>query len=229
MKKYLIIGIIILGGVSAGALIYPHDSPEDTQPASVEESVQKDSAQKSSGKVSIWDVIQPINQNDHTLGNPDAELTMIVYSDLECPYCSRLHKTMEQIMEEYGKNGKLLWVFRHFPVHPPTSPKKAQASECVAELAGDTAFWDYLEKMYENKDMFKSAEEMGISSEQLQKCLDSEKYKQKIEKTYQEAVNLGARGTPFGALITSNGEAASIPGALPYANIKEIIEAMLNL
>jgi hypothetical protein len=81
------------------------------------------------------------------MGNADAELVIVEYSDFECPYCSKFHKTMEQVMADYGKDGKVAWVYRHYPLdfHQNAMPT-AVASECVARIGGDAKFFEFAKK-----------------------------------------------------------------------------------
>src|SRR3546814_2871400 len=67
------------------------------------------------------------------MGSPDASVKVIEFSDFECPFCKGFHRTMGQVMEEYGQDGKVAWVYRHFPIDSIHSKarKEAQASECA--------------------------------------------------------------------------------------------------
>src|SRR3546814_20902810 len=75
----------------------------------------------------------------HVLCIPDASGKGIEFSDFESPFCKGFHRTMGQVMEEYGQDGKVAWVYRHFPIDSIHSKarKEAQASECAAELGGN--------------------------------------------------------------------------------------------
>src|SRR5690349_16280049 len=85
---------------------------------------------------------------DHIYGNPDAPISLVEYSDFECPFCKRFHSTAKEIIDAYG--GKVNWVYRHFPLsmHNPGAEKQAEASECVAQLGGNDAFWKYANAIY---------------------------------------------------------------------------------
>ncbi len=83
--------------------------------------------------------------NDHILGNPNAEIMIIEYSDFECPYCKILHQTLTKIVNE--SNDKIAWTFRHLPYHQ-NSFEKAIASDCVAQLKGSEAFWEYADLLF---------------------------------------------------------------------------------
>ncbi|MBI2100006.1 MAG: thioredoxin domain-containing protein [Candidatus Vogelbacteria bacterium] len=89
--------------------------------------------------------LPPITAEDHTSGALGAPLTLIEYSDLDCPYCKRFHETMKEVKKEYGD--KVLWVYRHWPIvglHP-NAAKEAEATECITELGGQDAFWRFLD------------------------------------------------------------------------------------
>src|SRR5207237_7967826 len=83
------------------------------------------------------------SKSDHVYGNPNASITLIEYSDFECPYCKSVHLTAKRVVDE--SRGQVNWVYRHFPLemHNPGAQKQAEASECAAELGGNEAFWKF--------------------------------------------------------------------------------------
>ncbi|MEX0919080.1 MAG: thioredoxin domain-containing protein [Candidatus Paceibacterota bacterium] len=93
--------------------------------------------------------LRPISPTDHIQGSPDAPVIILEYSDIDCPFCARFHQTMKQVRATYDDD-QVAWVFRHFPLDNlhPEARRKAEAAECVAELAGEEAFWDYLNKIF---------------------------------------------------------------------------------
>lgn len=84
-------------------------------------------------------------EGDYIVGNPDASVVVVEYSDLECPYCKRFGETMKEIVAE--SNGEVAWVYRHWVVHPGALPK-AGAADCVAKLKGNDAFWKYVDLVF---------------------------------------------------------------------------------
>jgi len=84
-------------------------------------------------------------EGDHILGNPEAPVMIIEYSDLECPFCKRFSGTMKEIVAE--SNGNVAWVYRHWIVHPGALAK-AGAAECVNKLKGNDAFWKYIDLVF---------------------------------------------------------------------------------
>jgi protein-disulfide isomerase len=178
-----------------------------------------------------------LNSGDHILGSPDAPVSIVLYSDIECPFCKRFHATMEKIIDEYGKTGKVKWIYRHFPLPQlhPTAPKEAEATECATELGGNTKFWEYLnyltynniDKTNINQSLVNVAGKIGLDETKFKQCLDSGKYTAKINQATKEAQSAGAQGTPFSVVLGPNGKQETIPGAYPYENVKEVIEKML--
>jgi len=183
--------------------------------------------------------INPVSSNDHILGNPNAKIVLVEYSDTECPYCKRFHETLQRLMTEYGKDGSLAWVYRSFPIPSlhPKAPKEAEALECAAEQGGNTAFWKYTDKIYEitpsnnNLDMAQLpiiAGDIGLDVTAFNTCLSSGKMAAKVKAQYDDGVAAGAQGTPYSVLITKNEKIPITQGALPYENMKEIIDSLLK-
>ena len=166
-----------------------------------------------------------VTDSDHIRGNKNAPVTIIEFSDFQCPYCSRFHETMKQVVENYPNDVR--WVYKHFPLDSihPYAKKAAEASECAADQG---KFWEYTDELFENQRninleyLSMAAESIGLNTSQFDECLDSEKYKSKVNNDYQQGIQAGVRGTP-GSFI--NGQ--SVPGALPYEQIKSMIDSQL--
>jgi protein-disulfide isomerase len=183
--------------------------------------------------------VTPVTEDDHILGNPNAELIVVEYSDYECPFCARFHPTMDQIISEYGSEGKVAWVYRHFPlqIHPDARPA-AEASECVAELGGNTAFWDYSRVLFENaptslstENLQSNAVALGIDEEAYTSCVADGRYADKVQQMYDDGLKIAQAdpqfGTPYSIILKKDGTQAVIPGAQPYNVVKQVIDAML--
>lgn len=178
-------------------------------------------------------------QRDHIYGNPDAVVSLIEYSDFECPFCKNFHGTAKQIVEAY--DGKVNWVYRHFPLsfHNPGAQLQAEASECAAELGGNEAFWKYADTIYErttsNGDGFPLdglvplAREIGLDGDAFSACIDERRYTKRVEEDFEEGVRIGIRGTP-GNILLNNKSGAVIPrpGAAPIDTWKELIDGLLE-
>lgn len=182
--------------------------------------------------------IKKISSDDHILGNPDASIKIVEFSDIDCPFCKRFHTTLHQIINEYGNSGKVAWIYRHFPLDGlhPNARKKAEATECVAELGGNTKFWEYLDILSEKttandnnsvSELSNLASPLGIDKTAFESCLTSGKYKSKVEAQVQDAIAGGGKGTPFSVIVTKNQNIPITQGALPYAEMKQIVDALL--
>ncbi|MDD5068933.1 MAG: thioredoxin domain-containing protein [Candidatus Pacebacteria bacterium] len=93
--------------------------------------------------------IAPVTADEHIQGDIHAPIVMVEYSDLECPFCKIFHETMEGIWSAYHDDGRIAWVYRHFPLdRHPKAPAEAQASECAAELGGNIGFWHFITQLF---------------------------------------------------------------------------------
>ncbi|HBB56987.1 TPA: disulfide bond formation protein DsbA [Patescibacteria group bacterium] len=185
--------------------------------------------------------LSPITNNDHILGNPNASIKIVEYSDFECPFCKSFHFTMKKIIDEYGKSGEVAWVYRHFPLdslHPVKARKEAIATECAVELGGKEAFWEFADKFFEvtpsnNRTdidivLPKIATDMGLDKTKFNECLESGRYDKHIQDEVDNAIATGGRGTPWSILIAPNGKKFPINGALPYSSVEELVKLALE-
>lgn len=183
--------------------------------------------------------LPPVTAEDHILGNPNAQLMVVEYSDFECPFCKNFHQTMHRIIDEYGAEGRVAWVYRHFPIVQihTKAPKEAEATECATELAGNNGFWAYADRLFEvtpsnnalDLDLLPQiAEDVGLDRAAFVACLDSDKYKNKVSEQARDAQAAGARGTPYSVIIARTGQLVPIDGAQPYENLKPVIDALLG-
>lgn len=159
--------------------------------------------------------VRPVSSADHILGSADAKVTMIEYSDTECPFCKQFQASMQKIMDTYGADNSVAWVYRHFPIPQlhPRAPHEAEATECVSQLGGQDKFWQYLNLIYSTTPSNNGldpaqlpilAGQVGIDTKAFQSCLDSGKYTEAITNSYNEARALGAQGTPFTIIVAKN-------------------------
>ncbi|MEK7624496.1 MAG: thioredoxin domain-containing protein [Patescibacteria group bacterium] len=186
------------------------------------------------------DNMSPITSADHIRGNQDALVTIVEYSDMECPFCARFHSTMQQVVDEYGKNGQVSWIYRHFPLDSIHSKARTEAvaTECAAELGGNDAFWKYLDRFLEltpsnnqtdiNTVLPQIAREIGIDEARFTACVESDKYEKRVEDDYQNAIATGGNGTPWSIIVTKSGKKYPLSGAQPYASVKQLIEIGLR-
>lgn len=173
----------------------------------------------SSSKVDV-----KISDSDHYRGDKDAPITIVEFSDFQCPFCSRFHDTMLQVIENYPKDVK--WVYKHFPLDSihPYAREAAEASECAGEQG---KFWEYTDSLYANQKSINSsylnslAREIGLNTSKFDKCLADGKYAKKVNDDFQYGKQIGVTGTPGGYI---NGQ--KIGGALPYNQLESMIESL---
>jgi len=154
-------------------------------------------------------------------GDPNAAVTIVEFSDFECPFCADLHPTLKQLVVDY--EGEVNWEYRHLPLpgHPMAKPA-AIASECVAERLGNDAFWEYTEKVFANQQAIneaflrKEAVELGMKEESYETCVESPTVAARVENDVEMANRLGVQGTPFSVVRFSDGSTQAVNGALPY-------------
>jgi protein-disulfide isomerase len=176
--------------------------------------------------------VAEVTEDDHVRGNPEAPLTLIEYSDYECPFCSRFHSTAQQVIDEY--EGQVKWVYRHFPLDQihANARAAAEASECVADLGGTDAFWQFTDALYEDEtkidDLESVASEVGVSASAFNDCVESNEFADAVEEDYQSGLNAGVTGTPGNFIVNENGDAWFVPGAYPYDQIQGYIEEALD-
>ena len=183
--------------------------------------------------------VAPVSNTDHVQGSAQAQVTIIEFSDLECPFCKSFHQTMRQVMDEYGADGRVRWVYRHFPLvglHQKAS-KEAEAAECAAELGGNEAFWKYITKIFEvtpsndgldPAELPKIAAGLGLDRQKFEACLASGRHAALVEAQAQDAQNAGGTGTPFSVIITAKGEYIPLNGAYGLPEMKVYLDKALE-
>jgi len=170
--------------------------------------------------------LPPVDSEDYIRGNADAKVTLVEYSDFECPFCLRHLDTVNQILADYPNDVR--FVYRHFPLSfHPQAQKAAEAAEC----AGDQGkFWEMHDKIFEANGTAtmslakwkELAGELGLNQATFDTCLDSGETAGRVAKDLQEGTTAGVGGTP-GTFV--NGQL--VEGAVPYATFKSIIDAEL--
>jgi protein-disulfide isomerase len=159
-------------------------------------------------------------------GAKDAAVTIVEFSDFQCPYCQAATATMHQVMSQYA--GKVKWIFRDFPIPNlhPLAPKAHEAARCAAEQG---KFWEYHDLLFERSPRLSPAElkqyarELKLNGEAFDKCLDSGKNQTAVASDVEEGSRLGATGTPT---FFINGR--MLVGAQPIAAFQKIIDGELE-
>lgn len=181
--------------------------------------------------------VEKISDNDRVRGPRNAQIVLIEYSDLECPFCKQFHQTAQDALNEY--DGKLAWVYRHFPLDTlhPKADKEAEAAECAAEQGEEVSFWSFVDKIFKvtpsNNGLDLAslptyASQIGLNQAEFKTCLDSGKFAEEVERQFQSGVTAGVTGTPGNFIMNWKGEVWVIPGAVDLETLKATIEEALG-
>lgn len=172
-----------------------------------------------------------VKSSDYVRGSSDAPVTVVTYTDLECPYCKSFHPSMQRVMSEYA--GKVKWIYRNFPLSfHVNAQKEAEAAECVGKLGGAETYWKFVDAIFERTtsngtgfalaDLYPLAKEVGVSESRFRTCLDQGEMTSKVLADLQEGSNYGVQGTP-----TSFINGMPVEGAVPYEQLKAAIDQVL--
>ena len=173
-----------------------------------------------------------VKPDDHIRGDASAPITLVEYSDLECPFCKSFHPGMRQLMQEYA--GKVKWVYRHFPLSfHVNAQKEAEAAECAGKLGGNEKFWAYIDKIFERTTsngtgfaldaLVPLAKELDLNDARFKTCLDTGEFTAHVQQDLQEGVDFGVNGTPTTFV---NGQ--PVEGAVPYEQLKAVVDSLLK-
>ena len=183
--------------------------------------------------------------DDPVLGDKNAPVTIIEFSDYECPFCKRhFDQTFPDIKKDYIDTGKVKLVYRDLPLsfHEPMASIEAIAANCAREQGGDSVYFKIHDEMFvkttsngtglKKDDLYQFAADLGLNTTQFKSCLDADKYRDEIKKDMADGDKAGATGTPsfFIGKSTSDGiiEGTKIVGAQPYSAFKSIIDPLLK-
>lgn len=179
----------------------------------------------------IVDVSSISFEGEPRAGNPDAKVTIIEYSDYECPFCGKFFsESYGQLKTDYIDTGKINFVFKDFPLgfHPEAIPSAA-AANCVLRDLGYEKYFEYHDTLFSNQQSLgtsnykKWALELGMDSDNYDSCIVDEEILSEIDADLAEGSQLGVSGTPS---FLINGKL--VVGAQPYSVIKAEIESALN-
>lgn len=183
------------------------------------------------------EIIQSIKKDYSFMWKTDAKVSIIEYSDLECPYCKRLYESdaIKNVVTENAEN--INYTFKHFPLNfHQNAPKQHEALECARELWGEKMYFTMMDEIFKrttsNGTGFRLdklsplAKELGMDETKFQSCLDEWKYKQKVDDAMSEWARLfGINGTPWIVVINNQtGKYEVISGAQPQSAIEAAYE-----
>lgn len=169
--------------------------------------------------------VAAVTNSDHVRGPDNAPITLVEYSDFQCPFCGAFHPTLTRLLSDYPN--KIRWVYRHFPltsIHPQAQPA-AEAAECAAAQG---KFWEYADAIFENQQSLgdsyypELAKTLKFNTTKFEACRSAGDGRAKISADVADASALGVNGTP-----TSYINGTEIAGALPYETVKAQVDAIL--
>ena len=186
----------------------------------------------------------PVNiseDDDPVRGNQDAPITIIEFSDFQCPFCARFHvQTLPLLLEEYIETGKAKLVYRDFPIqsiHP-----NAMAAAVAAECADDQGkYWEFHDRLFEAQNQWDKADtveaisifskyafDIGLELEQFNECLSGGKYVNEVRKDLEDGRNYGVTGTPGFFVGNEKLGFVELKGAQPFESFKKVIDSQLS-
>ena len=241
----LIIGLIVVVGIAAffaGLYFSNLDSDEITQ-EDLDQAIAKLELKLLQNQLPTNQPKPPANvsiDDDPIRGDPDAKITIIEFSDFQCPFCARFHvQTLPLLLDEYINSGKANLVYRDFPIqsiHPNAMPA-AVAAECADEQG---EYWEYHDILFENQNQWNKldteevilmfnqySEQIGLNQEQFENCLTSGKYLSEVRNDLNDGREYGVTGTP--GFFVGNQEIGyvELKGAQPFESFKKVIDAQL--
>ncbi|HSN75143.1 MAG TPA: thioredoxin domain-containing protein [Anaerolineae bacterium] len=166
-------------------------------------------------------------------GDPNAPMTIVEYSDYQCPFCSRFaEQTLPTLLQEYIDSGQAKLVFKDFPLESihPNAQKAAEAARCVRELAGsDDSYWAMHDALFANQAEWSGsrsatglfagyASEIGVDAAAFDECLTSDRFAEAVQADLVEGLNFGVQGTPTFFI-----DGQPFVGAQPIENFRQAI------
>ncbi len=199
-------------------------------------SVPRPEGSTSSGKGNPA-LVRPVSTTDHILGNPTAPVMIVEYADFDCDYCKGFDDTLHQVIASEGTSGKVAWVFREFPlieIHP-NAMTNALAAECVAQTAGNDAFWKFKSELFAHQPIDPLqygayAMAAGAESDAFATCYAtaSTTLSARVWADRQNAFDIGAQGTPYSIIVAPGKAPIVIDSAYPYDAVKTLVDQALQ-
>lgn len=183
--------------------------------------------------------------DDPVMGDKNAPVTIVEFSDYECPFCKRhFDQTLPQLVKEYIDTGKVKLVYRDFPLsfHDPMATKEAVAANCAREQGGDSKYFQFHDEIFKrttsngnglNDDKIQTiASDLDLNMSSFNSCLEDTTQTEEVKKDIADGSAAGASGTPTFVIgkSTSNGEIDGdlVVGAQPYAAFQAVIDPLLE-
>src|SRR3990172_412896 len=240
----LIIGVVVGAVLSAffGGYILGN---ETTQSSETVIKNAKDAADKTSSKQPQSNpsstIISVSLDDDPVKGDPNAPITIVEFSDFQCPFCARFFTdTLPLIEKNYIETGKVKFVYRDFPI--PSIHQNAIPAAIAAECADEQGmFWEYHDKILENQILWQDldnqnvvrtfeqfAKELALDTDSFNTCLESAKYLDEVQNDLNEGVSYGVTGTPGFFIGNEKIGYGMVSGAQPYAAFQQVFDQLLE-
>ena len=226
-QNFLAASILIAAILISGSIFYSKGNNQVQNNQNNQAAQNKNNQLAQVGELNLADVLK-IKPTDVILGDEKAPVTIVEYSDYQCPFCERFFTESELLLrKEYIETGKVKMIYRDFPLpgHPYAMPA-ALAANCAKDQGKFWAYHDVLFKKQNelaNLDYVQVAKDLGLNTADFKSCLDSKKYQSQIQKDFEEGSNIGVNGTPT---FFINGK--QLVGAQPYSSFKTAIDQELN-
>lgn len=218
--------IIVAGILIAGAVLLRGNGPSvDTQ------AVNKGTTPP------VATTVAKVTQNDRTIGNANAKVTLVMYEDFQCPFCGKFVSESETpIRNTYVADGRVQFVYRDFAFLGPESTRSAEAAMCASDQG---KFWEYHDYLFshqrgENQGNFSDpnlksfATSLGLNGLVFNQCFDGNKYAKAVADSTTEGGNAGVRGTPKGFILKNGKVVDTIDGAVPNPTVMAKLDAALK-
>ena len=178
--------------------------------------------------------------DDPVKGDTNAPITIVEFSDFQCPFCARFFTdTLPLIEKNYIETGKVKFVYRDFPI--PSIHQNAIPAAIAAECADEQGmFWEFHDKLFENQLLWQDldnqnvvrtfeqyADELALDTDTFNTCLESAKYLEEVQNDLNEGVSYGVAGTPGFFIGNEKIGYGMVSGAQPYATFQQVFDQLL--
>lgn len=195
----------------------------------IKEIIPGDNAPPASGNLKV-----EIEANDPILGDEKAEVSIVEFSDFQCPFCERVYSgaLTDFKSSSYFIDGQVNLIYKQFPltsIHP-YAQKAAEASLCASDQG---KFWEYHNMLFANQQVLDEtslksyAQQLGLDSATFDSCLDGDEKASEVSKETQQGIKAGGQGTPYFVIINNkNKKTEAVSGAVPFSEFESAINAV---
>ncbi len=182
---------------------------------------------------------RPVDATDKIRGSASAPIKIVVYTDLECPACKYFHQQTQAIQANYVDTGKVAIIYRDFPLDQLHSKSRNEflAAECVNEIGGTDKFYQFVDQIFvitpsnnglDPAKLGETAKALGVDTKSFDACMTAKKYADQIQKSVDEAIALGAQGTPFWILVAPDNSTIPVFGGVPADRLGQAFDLILG-